>query len=104
MTNLVITAYCACTVCCGPNAANLTASGRAPVEGRTIAATRALPLGTQVALTVPGAFTNRVFIVEDRLARRYDSRVDIFIADHQRAKQWGKQTGTLIVIKQPKQK
>lgn len=101
ITNLavVVTAFCQCTICCGPNAIGLTASGVKPVEGITIAASRRYKLGTRVELTVPGAFTNRVFIIQDRLAKRYDSRVDVFINDHQRAKEFGKNKGTMRIIK-----
>mgnify|MGYP000709280339 CR=1 FL=1 len=94
MTNIIVTAYCACTVCCGSNASGLTAAGVKPVEGITIAAPRRIPLGTKLKLTVPGAFTNRVFIVQDRLAIRYDDRIDIFFSNHKVAKQFGKQKGS----------
>lgn len=97
-TNIIATAFCLCKACCS-DADGLTASGTMPREGVTIAASRAIPLGTRVALTIPGAFTNRVFIVEDRLARRFDNRVDVFISSHRRAKVFGKQNGRLTIIK-----
>ena len=38
------------------------------------------------------------FIIQDRLAKRYDERVDVLINDHQRAKKFGKNKGTLIIV------
>jgi 3D (Asp-Asp-Asp) domain-containing protein len=94
MTNVVFTAYCACTICCGPNAVGLTASGKPPIEGITVAAARSIPLGTRIAITIPSVMTNRSFVVQDRLAKRFDNRVDIFFNNHQTAKQFGKQVGS----------
>lgn len=96
--SVIVTSYCSCTICCSENAIGLTASGIKPVEGITIAASRRYKLGTRVELTVPGAFTNRVFIIQDRLAKRYDERVDVFINNHQRAKEFGKNKGTMRII------
>lgn len=102
MTNIIaaaVTAYCCCTNCCGPDAIGLTASGRKPVEGITVAASRKIPLGTRIKLTVPGSFTNRLFRVDDRLARKYDARVDIYMDDHEKALQWGLKKGSFTIIK-----
>ena len=96
---VVFSAYCQCKTCCGPHAAGICADGNVPREGITVAASRAIPLGTRVALTVPNLFTNRVFIVEDRLAKRFDDRVDIYFRSHKRALQFGKHNGTLTIIK-----
>ena len=89
MTNLaLITAYCACRICTGPPPA-ITAAGTVPVEGRTIAAPRTIPLGTRVEVTIPGRWTNRVFIVEDRTAKRINGW-DLYLRTHKRAKEWGR--------------
>lgn len=90
---LVVTAYCACRICCGPNAHGITASGAKPVEGITIAASRSIPFGTVIAIEGIG---NRV--VQDRLARRYDNRIDIFMSSHKRALQFGKQTKKVVIL------
>lgn len=102
MTNIIavaVTAFCCCDKCCGPDAIGLTASGRKPVEGITVAASRKIPLGTMINLTVPGSFTNRIFRVDDRLAKRYDDRVDIYMNDHKKALQWGLKKGSFTIIK-----
>lgn len=96
--SVVCTAFCACVKCCSTNAIGITASGSKPIEGITIAASRKYPFGTRVALTVPYAFTNRVFEVQDRLHIKYDKRVDVFINNHQRAKEFGKNKGTMRII------
>ena len=92
ITNLIVTAYCACKICCGPQATGITASGLKPVQGRTVAASRSIPFGTKVVIK------GRVYIVEDRLARRYDNRVDIFFTNHNDARIWGKQTLPVIIV------
>lgn len=82
-----LTAYCACAVCCGePD--RLTASGKIPVEGITIAAPRSIPLGTYITITIFGYATNKHRVVEDRMSRKRDGW-DIFIRSHQRAKKFG---------------
>ena len=81
-----ITAYCACSICCGPKARGITADGTRPVQGRTIAAPRSVPLGAKVRVQgLPGIFT-----VEDRTARRFDGRWDVYFERHQDAKNFGK--------------
>jgi 3D (Asp-Asp-Asp) domain-containing protein len=87
MTN-ILTAYCACAVCCGPTAPRLTAAGTVPVEGRTIAAPAWVPFGTRVEVTVPGRWTNRVFIVEDRT--KSQRGWDVYLRTHAKAKQFGR--------------
>lgn len=87
MTNL-LTAYCTCALCC-PLEIGRTAAGTVPVEGRTIAAPRNIPLFTRVEVTVPGRWTNRVFIVEDRTAKRINGW-DLYLRSHKAARQFGK--------------
>jgi len=96
ITNLVagvimtVSAYCnagpeGCKICCGKWAANnRTASGAKPVAGVTVAASRAIPFGTRIHIEGVGWRT-----VQDRLAKKYDSRVDLFMADHKSAKNFG---------------
>jgi len=95
VTNLIATAYCACTVCCGPNASGLAANGKAPQQGITVAGPRRIPLGTEIRITSPGNFTNRTFKVTDRLAKRFDNRIDFFFKNHNDALKYGKQTVTV---------
>lgn len=89
----IITAYCACTICCGPRETGLTASGHHPIQGTTIAAPRSIPLGTKVAIG------NHVYTVQDRTARRFDGRWDIYFASHKDALRFGKQTLQITICK-----
>jgi len=81
---LTISAYCPCKVCCGKWAGGPTASGRMPRQGVSVAASRKIPLGSWI--TIQGIGKRRV---DDRLAKRYDSRVDIFFQHHRDAKKFG---------------
>jgi 3D (Asp-Asp-Asp) domain-containing protein len=83
ITNLVVTAYCACSICCGPHPSGLTASGKKPIEGITVAASRQYPFGTRLMIE------GHTYIVQDRLAKRYDDRVDIYFSKHKDAKKFG---------------
>ncbi len=96
ITNLLtatITAYCACTTCCGPKASGLAANGQPPVEGRTIAASRSLPFGTMIH--IPNVGWRKV---EDRLAKRYDHRIDIYFKKHADAKKFGIRKETVKIV------
>lgn len=88
-----ITAYCACRKC--TKGTGITASGRKPVEGRTVAASRSIPLGTKIH--IGGGIGWRV--VEDRLAKRFDGRVDIYFRSHAEALKFGKQNRAVKITK-----
>ncbi len=105
-TNILIatlTAYCACKTCCGPNAKGITANGNKPIQGTTIAASRIIPFGSKVIvpsgilLSSPLQGSNN-FTVQDRLAKRYDSRFDIYMSSHQKARDFGIRTGQVVII------
>lgn len=95
--NQIITAYCACVLCCGNwsperGGPGLTAMGTRPREGRTIAGPRSVPLGTWVKIRIPGQ-GERSFRVEDRTSRAADGRWDVFVTEHSRAKRMGVRRG-----------
>jgi 3D (Asp-Asp-Asp) domain-containing protein len=79
-----VTAYCSCKRCCGPNAFGITASGKPAKEGITIAAPRHIPFGTRLNIQGLGIRT-----VSDRLALRYNNRIDVYFNSHNQAKQFG---------------
>jgi 3D (Asp-Asp-Asp) domain-containing protein len=85
ITNVIVTAYCHCVLCCGTVEKKPTASGAWPREGVTIAAPRHIPFGTRVEID------GRVYVVQDRTAKRFDGRWDIFMNSHKEAKKFGKQ-------------
>jgi len=92
-TNAIITAYCACFLCTG-TANQPTACGKMPVAGVTVAAPRSIPFGTVVHIEGIGQRT-----VQDRLARRYDSRWDVFLPSHAAAKRFGLQRRTVTILR-----
>ncbi len=100
MTNVItaiITAYCSCKLCCGPNATGLTARGTTPHEHRTVAARRSIPFGSTVIIG------GKSYTVEDRLAKRFDSRFDVYMSSHQSALNFGIRTQQVTIITKAKQ-
>jgi len=95
LTNVILTAYCACAVCCGATNAKkgLTAAGTRPIQGVTIAASRAIPFGSRVRIG------SQTFIVQDRLAQRFDSRFDVYFTRHEDAKRFGKHVANVTILK-----
>lgn len=86
---MIVTAYCPCTECCGPNARGITASGR-PVSangGKFVAADRDLPFGT--LLVIPGYNDGRPTEVLDRGGAIRGDRLDVFFPTHEQARRWG---------------
>ena len=84
---VTITAYCACHKCCGKwSVFKKTASGTTPKQGRTVAMSRSIPFGSSVSIPSLG-ITNA--IVEDRLAKKYDKRLDVYFNNHQDALKFG---------------
>ncbi len=92
----IITGFCACRICCGPNAKGITANGSKPTQGITVAASRTIPFGSTVL--IPSINPTNRWKVQDRLAKRYDQRVDIYFQRHIDAKRFGIRTNKVIVI------
>jgi 3D (Asp-Asp-Asp) domain-containing protein len=86
------TAYCHCSKC--TRGTGITALGRKPIEGITVAGPRRLPLNTLVH--IEGVGRRRV---EDRLHPRYDHRFDIYFKRHSDALAFGKKKLRVTVIK-----
>lgn len=75
-----MTAYCNCEICCGRWAGGPTASGKMPVQGRTVA-TGVLPFGTRLKIG------GQSFVVEDR-GTPY-GHIDIYMENHEEAQAFG---------------
>ena len=85
-----LTAYCACTKCCGKSD-GITASGTIATEGRTIAVDpNVIPLGTTV--TIGG----HDYIAEDIGGAIKGLHIDIFVNDHNEALKLGKHEEEVI--------
>jgi len=93
---MIVTAYCPCQTCCGPNAKGITASGQ-PVtahRGQFVAADRSIPFGTRIS--VPGYAGGRAVPVIDRGGAITGNKLDVFFPNHQAARAWGRKT---LVVK-----
>ena len=77
-----VTAYCACSKCCGKST-GITASGTRATAGRTVAASSKFAFGTK--LNIGG----HVYTVEDRGGAIKGNRIDIYVNSHSAALQWG---------------
>jgi 3D (Asp-Asp-Asp) domain-containing protein len=98
-----VTAYCACTRCCGPNARGVTASGL-PVThnlGRFAAAdSSVLPLGSRIH--VPGYHEGQSIPVIDRGGAIKGNKLDVFFPTHEQALKWGRRW-LLVTVETPEQ-
>ena len=84
LQRVVVTGYCSCPLCCGPNASGLTASGTKAQLGTMSADPAIFPFGTQ--LNVPGYGDG---VVEDTGAHVKGYRIDVWFPTHAEAKAWG---------------
>lgn len=79
-----LTAYCACSQCCGKWGAR-TATGTAPMQGRTIAVDpKVIPYGSSVYIEGWGTY-----IAEDTGGAIKNNRIDIFFNNHTEALNFG---------------
>ena len=88
---MLVTAYCACTKCCGPSAHGLTASGKLVTanRGRFVAAdAKVFSFGTK--LKIPGYNNGNQVEVLDRGGAIKGNHLDVFFSSHQKAMDWGK--------------
>lgn len=93
-----VTAYCACSKCCGPKAKGITASGKnvSYNQGRFVAAdTDLLPFGSK--LLIPGYHGDLVEVI-DRGSSIKGNRLDVFFPSHEEALKWGRQTVMVMVF------
>ena len=88
-----VTAYCHCAKCCG-RAGQPAANGQMPVVGVTVAGPRSLPFGTRLRIEGLGER-----IVQDRPPKRFDDRLDVFMADHETALKFGVRKLQVTLIK-----
>lgn len=72
----------------------ITASGTRCREG--VIATNGLPFGTKVLIE---GFGGQVFVVEDRMNRRYKKRIDIWMREYNDALKFGKRKIKYYVLK-----
>ncbi len=71
-----------------------TASGAHVADG--IVAANFLPLHTHIK--IPELFGEKVFVVEDRMAKRFQDRVDIWMPDRSSARKFGLHKAEIVVL------
>ena len=91
ITNAIVTAFCHCILC--TPGTGLAADGR-PVAVGAIAAPRSVPFGTRVRVEGVG-----VFVVRDRMSRRFPDRWDVYFKRHADAKRFGVRKLNITILK-----
>lgn len=92
--NFKITAYCACSKCCGQWANGITANGETAIEGITIAAdTSVLQFDTRVMIA------GQEYTVQDTGGAIKGNRIDIYMQEHAAALAYGVQMHDVYIIK-----
>jgi 3D (Asp-Asp-Asp) domain-containing protein len=84
----ILTAFITAYVATG----NPTATGIYPQTHHTVAIPRRYPLGCDVFIC------GESYKGEDRTARKYDGRFDIFMSSRKAALKWGKQKHVVVII------
>ena len=80
-----LTAYCACSTCCGKSD-GITATGTVATAGRTIAVDpNVIPYGTEVIIN------GKTYVAEDCGGAIKSNRIDIYFDTHSEALQFGVQ-------------
>lgn len=72
----------------------ITASGTRCREG--VVAANHLPIGTKILIE---GYGDRIFVVEDKMNRRYSRRIDIWMKSYDQARRFGKREITYYVLK-----
>lgn len=72
----------------------ITASGEAVADG--IVAANFLPFNANIQ--IPKIFGNKIFVVKDRMHRRFSDRVDIWFPDRESAIKFGKRTLEIVIL------
>jgi 3D (Asp-Asp-Asp) domain-containing protein len=81
---------------------NLTAEGKAPIPGNTIAADpKLLPIGSRVRIDGAGTYSGE-YRVGDVGGKIKGNKIDIFVASRAEAIQFGRRTVLLTVLEVPK--
>ena len=93
--NVEVTAYCACSKCCGKNADGITASGTIATEGITCAVDPLIiPIGTKIWIPE----YNMSLIAEDTGNLIEGYMIDIYFESHEEAEKFGRQLLEIYIL------
>lgn len=91
--NFKLTAYCACSDCCGKWADGITATGTVPVQGRTIAVDEdVIPYGSEVIIN------GHTYRAEDCGGAIVGNRIDVYFDNHEEATEFGVQYADVTLL------
>lgn len=92
MGKFKLTAYCACSECCGKWADGITSTGTKPVQGRTIAVDQdVIPYGSEVIVN------GHTYIAEDCGGAIVGNRIDVYFDSHEEALEFGVQYSPVLL-------
>ena len=92
MGEFKLTAYCACSKCCGQWAGSPTASGTMPKANHTIAVdTSVIPFGTEVIIN------GNTYVAEDTGSAIKGNKIDIYMSSHEEALNFGVQYAKVLI-------
>lgn len=86
-----ISFYCPCEKCCGKSD-GITASGVKATPNHTIAMDKSVPFGTKVLIG------ETVYTVEDRGGAIKGNKIDVFVDNHEKALQLGRQCKRVYIL------
>lgn len=87
-----LTAYCACSKCCGQWADGITSTGTKPVQGRTIAVDQdVIPYGSEVIIN------GHTYRAEDCGGAIIGNRIDVYFDNHEEALEFGVQHSSVLL-------
>lgn len=92
LTNLLITAYCSCKLCCGEKSIGVTSTGRKPIINKTVAALRFIPLNSSVIIA------GKTYVAQDHYNKYLSDRIDIYFDNHKQARLFGAKHLTVTII------
>ena len=93
MGEFKLTAYCACSECCGKWADGITATGTVPVQGRTIAVDEdVIPYGSEVIIN------GHTYRAEDCGGSIVGNRIDVYFDNHEEATGFGVQYADVTLL------
>lgn len=94
------TAYCSCSICCGPYDGTRTADGSPTKMYHTVAAPATYDFGTMLYIPYFDDSPNAgIFEVEDRGGAIQGNRIDIYFSTHEKALAFGRRTLEMYVLK-----
>jgi 3D (Asp-Asp-Asp) domain-containing protein len=93
MMSVILTAYSS-TVDQTDDTPFITASNSQVHDG--IVAANFLPFGTQVK--IPGIFGDKIFTVEDRMAKKHNGKIDIWFPERYLAQRFGVQEADVLIL------